>query len=151
MFDIAGTNSRPDIIHEHLANALGPMLLMQQILAKNRGGNFRHMFVLGDGGDLRFRQSAQADTIFKGNHSKMIPLPLGGALRQINPLRQIKAAHIPVPILLFTGGGHVSIRASGHNVVRRHPAAPDWRFSPGSVGQGASVRGSAGSAEQVVD
>jgi hypothetical protein len=72
-------------------------------------------------------------------------------LRQINPLRQIKATRFPVPILLFTGGGHVSIRAPGHNVVRRHTAAPDRSFSPGSVGQGASVRGSAGSAEQVVE
>lgn len=68
MLDTAGTNSRPDIVDKHLADALGPVLLMQQILPQDCCGHFRHMLMLGNGGDFRFRQSAKANAVFKGNH-----------------------------------------------------------------------------------
>ena len=69
MLDIAGANSRFDIIHQHLANTFRTVLLVQQILAQDRSSNLRHMFVLGNGGDLRFRQSAQTNAVVKGNHA----------------------------------------------------------------------------------
>jgi len=83
MLDIAGSHSRPDIFHEHLANAFRTVLLMQEILAQDRGGNLWHMFVLGDGGDLRLCQAAQTNTVFKGNHSRRLVGIRGLALRQI--------------------------------------------------------------------
>lgn len=85
VLDIAGSDRRPNIIHQHLADSFRSMLLMQQILPQYRRGNFRHMFMLGDRGDLRLCQSAQADTVFKRDHLKTIGDLAGDALRQIKP------------------------------------------------------------------
>jgi hypothetical protein len=65
MLDVSTTHSRPNIVHKHLANALGTMLLMQEILTEDRSGNFRHMFVLGNGSDFSLGQSAHTNAVFK--------------------------------------------------------------------------------------
>jgi hypothetical protein len=86
MLDIASNHSGSNVVHKHLADALGTVLLVQQILAKNSGRYLRDMFMFGDGGDLRFRQSTQSNAIFKGNHPERLSGFAKSALRQIKPL-----------------------------------------------------------------
>jgi len=68
MLHVAPANRRPNIIYQHLANVLQPVVLMQKILAQDHGGHLRHVFMLRNGGYLRFRKSTKCNAIFEGNH-----------------------------------------------------------------------------------
>jgi len=83
VLDITAAQGRPYIVHQHLANALGPMLLMKQVLSENRSGHFWQMLMFSNGGDFRLRQPAHANAVFEGNHLWTIPFPCSQALRQI--------------------------------------------------------------------
>ena len=56
---------------DHVANPVQPISLMQQVLAKDCGGNLRQMLVLRDGGDFDLRQATERDAILKRDHVVM--------------------------------------------------------------------------------
>jgi hypothetical protein len=59
---------RAHIIHDHVADPLGPMLLVEEVFGKCAGGGLRHVLMLGDGQHLLLGQATERDAVFQGDH-----------------------------------------------------------------------------------
>ncbi|MDP1910144.1 MAG: hypothetical protein Q8K85_17745 [Hyphomicrobium sp.] len=75
MLAIAASQSGANILDNHTMDLIDAPALLEQRFGKRRSRNFRHMFVLGDGEDFGFRQTAKGDAILQGDHG-MLPVEL---------------------------------------------------------------------------
>jgi hypothetical protein len=67
---------RTDVVHDHVADSFGAVLVLQEILSERGSGDFRQVLVLGDGEDLVLNQAAERDAIFQADHVGAPPLPV---------------------------------------------------------------------------
>jgi hypothetical protein len=65
---VALHKGRTHVLAQHVADPLGAMLLMQEIVAQRSGGNLGNMLMLGDGQHLPLAQTAQRNAIFQRDH-----------------------------------------------------------------------------------
>jgi hypothetical protein len=60
---VAAPLRRPDVVHDHVADSFGAVLVLQEILGERGSSDFRQVLVLGDGEDLVLGQAAERDAI----------------------------------------------------------------------------------------
>src|SRR6476646_10310184 len=68
MLHAAGTERRMNVVNDHGPDGFAAMGLPQQIVRQGGCRDFRNMFVLANGGDFIFVQSAKGDAIVQRDH-----------------------------------------------------------------------------------
>ena len=73
MLAVVAGQRRADVVAQHVADGLGAVLLVQEIVGERYGGDLRNVLMLGNGEDLLLAQVTQGDAVLQTDHGSGLP------------------------------------------------------------------------------